>query len=90
MSERIQYANTLLQLGRLDGLAAMLDELFAASRSLGANAKREVRLLQVHALTDLGRLPEASAALADAEALFAPLRAEKRYPAHRLLLAQPQ
>ena len=40
------------------------------------------------ALTDLGRLPEAGAALADAEALFAPLRADKRYAAHRLLLVQ--
>jgi len=90
LSERIQYANTLLQLGRLDGLAAMLDELLAASRTLGANAKREVRLLQVQALTDLGRLPEAGAALADADALFAPLRADKRYAAHRLLLAQAQ
>jgi tetratricopeptide (TPR) repeat protein len=90
LSERIQYANTLLQLGRLDGLTALLDELLVASRPLGANAKREVRLLQVQALTDLGRLPEAGAALADADALFATLRAETRYAAHRLLLAQGQ
>jgi len=88
LSERIQYANTLLQLGRLDGLAALLDELVAASRPLGSNAQREVRLLQVQALTDLGRLPEAGAALADADALFAPQSAEKRYAAHRLLLVQ--
>jgi hypothetical protein len=45
-------------------------------------------LLQVQALTDLGRLPEAGAALADADALFAPLRADKRYAAHRPLLAR--
>jgi serine/threonine-protein kinase len=90
LSERIQYANTLLQLGRLDGIVATLDELLAASRTLGSNAKREVRLLQVQALTDLGRLPEAGAALADADALFASVRANKRYAAHRPLLAQAQ
>jgi serine/threonine-protein kinase len=88
ISERIQYANTLLQLGRLDGLAPMLDELLAASRELGPNATREVRLLQVRALADLGRLNEASAAMADADALFAPLRASKRYAVHRLLFAR--
>jgi hypothetical protein len=87
LSERIQYANTLLQLGRLDGLPVTLDEI-AASRALGPTGRRDVRLLQVRALTDLGRADDAAAALADAEALFGPLRASKRYAAHRLLLAR--
>ena len=88
LSERIQYANTLLQLERLDGLAAMLDELLATSRTLGVNAERDIRLLQIPTLTDLGRMSEAGAALAEAEAMFAAMRAGKRYAAHRLLLAQ--
>jgi len=88
LSERIQYANTLLQLGRLDGLAANLDELLAASRGVNANAERDVRLLQIVALSDLGRQRDATLALGDADALFAPLRAGKRYAAHRLLLAR--
>jgi serine/threonine-protein kinase len=87
VSERIQYATTLLQLGRLDGLTTTLDEL-SASRALAAAARRDVRLLQVRTLTDLGRTDDAAAALADAEALFAPLRAGKRYAAHRLLVAR--
>jgi eukaryotic-like serine/threonine-protein kinase len=88
LSERIQSATTLLQLGRLDGFAATLDELLAASRALGPSYQRDVRLLQVRALTDLGRLREAAAALADAEALFAPQRADKRYTVRRLLLVR--
>jgi len=88
VSERIQYANTLLQLGRVDGLMATLDELLSASSPLNPGAMRDVRLLQVRVLTDLGRLSEARAALADAEARFAPLRKTRHYSVHRLLLVQ--
>ena len=88
LSERGQYVLTLLQLGRLDGLAPRVDELVAMSRTLGPIANREVRLIQAEALTDLGRLREAGAALADAEELFGSLRAAKRYAAHRLPLVQ--
>jgi len=88
VSERVQYANTLLQLGRLDGLMAALDELLSASGPLNPSAMREVCLLQARVLTDLGRLPEAAAALADAEVRFAPLRKASHYSLHRLLLVQ--
>lgn len=88
LSERIQYAATLLQLARLDGLVATLDELLVVSRSVNPSAQRDVRLLQVRTLTDLGRWQEAAAPLADAEALFAPLRATQHYAWHRLLLAR--
>jgi tetratricopeptide (TPR) repeat protein len=66
----------------------MLDELLTTRRTSNPTAQRDVHLLQVQALTDLGRLREAAAALADAEALFAPLRAAKHYSVHRLLVAQ--
>src|SRR6185436_4536001 len=82
LSERIQYAATLLQLARLDGLVATLDELLVVSRSVNPSAQRDVRLLQVRTLTDLGRWQEAAAPLADAEALFAPLRATQHYAWH--------
>jgi len=88
VSERGQYVLTLLQLGRLDGLAARIDELVATSRALNYNANREVLLIQAEGLTDLGRLREAGQALDDAEALYAPLRAAKRYAAHRLSLVR--
>jgi serine/threonine-protein kinase len=90
LSERIQVATTLLQLGRLEALPGTLDQLLAASQTVNPNARRDVRLLQVRTLSELGRLDEAGAALADAEALFAPLRSAKRYAAHRLLLARAQ
>ena len=88
LSERTAYVETLLQLGRLDGLAPRVDELVALGRTLGPNQNRVVRVIQAEALTDLGRLRDASAALADADVLFAPLRANKRYAAHHLLLAR--
>ena len=88
LSERGQYVLTLLQLGRLDGLAPRVDELVAMSRTLGPIANREVRLIQAEALTDLGRLREAGVALADAEELYGSLLAGKRYAAHRLALVQ--
>src|SRR5262249_28294246 len=63
LSERGQYVLTLLQLGRLDGITARLDDLVAISRTLGPNANREVRLIQAEGLTELGRLREAGQVL---------------------------
>ena len=88
LSERTQYVLTLLQLGRLDGLAMRIDELVATGRTLGPNANREVHLIQAEGLTDLGRLREADVALEEAAALFGPLLAAKRYAVHRLALVR--
>ena len=88
VSERIQYANTLLQLGRYEGLTATLDELLSASSGLNPAAQREARLLQVRVLVELGRLPEAATALADVGARFAPLRKARHFSVHRFLLEQ--
>jgi eukaryotic-like serine/threonine-protein kinase len=82
LSMRVQYATTLQQLQRLDGFLALLDGLLVAARAQDVGGvDRAIRLLQVQTLADLGRWREAREPLAEAEALFAPLRKERRYNA---------
>jgi len=89
LSERVQHATTLLRLQRFDDLMPLLDGLLIESRAQDASsATRAVRLLQVQTLADSGRWQEARVPLADAQALFASLRRERRYAARVLAFTQ--
>ncbi len=89
LSERLQYATTLLYLQRLDNMMPLLDALLAAARAQDVGgADRAVRLLQMQTLVDLGRWREAREPLARAETLFASLRKERRYSARAFAFAR--
>jgi eukaryotic-like serine/threonine-protein kinase len=82
LSVRVQHAMALQHLQRGDRLLPLLEGLVVAARAQNSgDVDQRVRLLQVQTLTDLGRWREAREPLAHAEALFAPLRKERRYNA---------